>query len=796
MSESEFNFQPYLNAAEESSEHSRTLTDSLSSVDHSFRKKDWESIVTGRPMYTQDLLPQNCLVIKLLRSKYPNAIVRDINTAAAMKVPGMEAIFTWKDVPQDGKRFTEAGQTYPEASPYDRLIIDRHVRFVGDIVAIVVGDSEKTVRKAMKLIRVDYEVLEPVLDFHKALDNPVVIHPEDNWECRPWTKGDNKRNLVYHEDTSDGDVDAVMKDCDIVIDKTTHTKAVQQAHMEPFTTFCQLDPYGRLVITSSTQIVFHVRRNVARALGIPASRIRVIKPHIGGGFGAKQTAVSEVYPAFVTLKTGKPSMIAYTREECQTASSPRHEMEIHVRLGASKDGKIRAIDLHTLSNTGAYGEHGPTTVGLSGHKSIPLYHTECFRFRADVVYTNEMSAGAYRGYGAPQGIFAVETAVNELAERIGCDPIELRLMNTAKEGDPMPAYFNQTNTSSALDRCLLRVKKMSGWDEKFPLVRVNDHTVRTLGCAIAMQGSAISNVDVGSATLKLEEGGNYTLLIGAAEMGTGCDTTLSQVAAEVLKCPIDRISVYGADTDVSPYDSGSYASSTAYLTGKATEQAAEDLLQIIISIGAKLLGAKPEECDFDGDFVYKKAGDNAAVSSEKVSLFDIAADSVNSNNQEVVVTRTHSSPISPPPYMAGVAEVETDLETGKAKVVHYYAAIDCGTPLNPAIARVQTEGGLLQAIGMALYENVTYNDKGQIAENSFIQYKIPARPDIGDIQVEFEPSYEESGPFGAKSIGEVVIDTPGPAVADAIYHATGTRFCELPITAEQIARAAGENHKI
>ncbi|MCH3988250.1 MAG: molybdopterin-dependent oxidoreductase [Lachnospiraceae bacterium] len=784
MRKSDFDYQPYLNAASESSKRAKSKTDPLSTVDHSFRKKDWESIVTGQPMYTQDLLPQNCLVIKLLRSPHANAIIRSIDTTVAMKVPGMAAIFTWKDVPQDGKRFTEAGQTYPEASPYDRLILDRHVRFVGDIVAIVAGDSEKTVRKAMKLIKVDYEVLEPVLDFHQALDNPVVIHPEDNWEGRDWTNGDNKRNLVYHEDTSAGDVEAVLKDCDIVIDKTTHTKAVQQAHMEPFTTFCQLDPYGRLVITSSTQIVFHVRRNVARALGIPASRIRVIKPHIGGGFGAKQTAVSEVYPAFVTLKTGKPSMIAYTREECQTASSPRHEMEIHVRLGATKEGKIRAIDLYTLSNTGAYGEHGPTTVGLSGHKSIPLYRTESFRFRADVVYTNEMSAGAYRGYGAPQGIFAVETAVNDLAAKIGCDPIELRLRNTTKEGDPMPAYFNQTNTSSALDRCLLRVKKMSGWDDKFPLVKVDDHTVRTLGCAIAMQGSAITNIDVGSATLKLEEGGVYTLLIGAAEMGTGCETTLAQVAAEVLQCPLERISVYGADTDVSPYDSGSYASSTAYLTGKATEEAADDLRKIIIGIGAKLLGEKPEACDFDGDYVCAKSG--------KVSLFDIAADSVSSNNQQVVVTRTHSSPLSPPPYMAGVAEVETDLETGKAKVIHYYAAIDCGTPLNPAIARVQTEGGLLQAIGMALSENVTYDDKGRIAENSFLQYKIPARPDIGDIQVEFEPSYEESGPFGAKSIGEVVIDTPGPAVADAIYQATGTRFCELPITPEQIAKAAAK----
>lgn len=819
MNKSDFNYQPYLDAAFHSAERSEKYTEALNIVDHRIRKKDWEAIVTGQPIYTQDILPPNCLVIKLLRCPHANALIEDIDTSAAMKIHGMKAVFTWKDVPQDSPRFTEAGQTYPEASPYDRLILDRHMRHVGDIAAIVVGDDEQTVSKALKKIKVTYKRLEPVLDFHKALDNPVVIHPEDTWECRPWTKGDNRRNLVYHEDSSDGDVDAVLKDCDIVIERTYHTKAVQQAHMEPFTTFCTKDAYGRLVITSSTQIVFHVRRVVARALGIPSSMVRVVKPHIGGGFGAKQTSVSEVYPAFVTWKLGMPSMIAFTREECQTASSPRHEMEMKVRLGASKDGKIRAIDLYTLSNTGAYGEHGPTTIGLSGHKSIPLYRAESFRFRADAVYTNVMSAGAYRGYGAPQGIFAVESAVNELAEKLGRDPIGLRLQNTAKEEEVMPAYFGQVNTSSALDRCLLRVKEMSGWDKKYPLVRLNDHTVRTVGCAIAMQGSAIAGVDVGSVTLKLEEGGHYTMLIGAAEMGTGCETTLSQIAAEVLHCPPERIVVYGADTDVSPYDSGSYASSTAYLTGKASELAARDLRNIILKMGASLLGKKTEECGFDGDYVYvlkngtstvtgvkerrqeasgkqdqprDRAQDCPQDQQERVSLFDIAAASTCANNQEVVVTRTHSSKISPPPYMAAVAEVETDLETGKAKVVHYYAAVDCGTPLNPSLARVQTEGGLLQGIGMALYENVTYNKRGEVAENSFLQYKIPARPDIGDIQVEFEPSYEESGPFGAKSIGEIVIDTPGPAIADALYHAAGKRFCELPVGAGQIAEAAAK----
>ena len=391
----------------------------MKTVNKPFRKKDAMQLVTGQPVYMDDIIPQDCLIVKLLRSPHANAIVRSINTAVAKKVPGIEAVFTWEDVPQDARRYTQAGQTYPEASPYDRLLIDRHVRFVGDVVAIVAGKDEKCVDKALKLIKVDYEVLEAVLDFHTAKDNPILVHPEDNWESLAPVGADNKRNLCAHDECGNGDIDAVLAGCDVVIDHVYHTKACQQAMMETFRTYCSIDTYGRLNVLSSTQIVFHARRNIANALHIPKSMVRVSKPRIGGGFGAKQTAVSEVYPAFVTWMTKKPSKLIFSRVESQTASSPRHEMEMHVRLGATKDGIVKGIDLYTLSNTGAYGEHGPTTVGLSGHKSIPLYgKAEAFRFVSDVVYTNHMSAGAYRGYGATQGLFAVESAVNELAHKL------------------------------------------------------------------------------------------------------------------------------------------------------------------------------------------------------------------------------------------------------------------------------------------------------------------------------------------------------------------------------------------
>ena len=759
-------------------------------VNQPLRKKDAMQLVTGRPVYVDDVTPRDCLCVKLLRSPHANAIVKSINKTAAMKVPGMEAIFTWEDVDQDGRRYTQAGQTYPEASPYDRLVIDRHVRFVGDVVAILAGADEKCVDKAMKLVKVEYEVLEPVLDFHTAKDNPVLVHPEDNWESLAPVGADNRRNLCAHDECGNGDIDEVLADCDVVIDRVYHTQACQQAMMETFRTYCEIDTYGRLHIISSTQIVFHTRRIVANALHIPKSKVRVTKPRIGGGFGAKQTAVSAVYPAFVTWMTKKPSKIIFSRVESQIASSPRHEMEMHVRLGANKDGIVRGIDLHTLSNTGAYGEHGPTTVGLSGHKSIPLYgKAEAFRFTSDVVYTNHMSAGAYRGYGATQGLFAVESAVNELANILGMDPFKIREMNITHEGEIMPAYYGQMNTSCALDRCLARVHDMIDWDNKYPCRDMGNGKIRAVGMGMAMQGSGITSMDVGSATLKVNDEGFYTLLIGAADMGTGCDTTLAQIAAEVLECPLDNITTLSADTDWSPYDSGSYASSTTYVTGKATEKCALELRGKICALGAKLLGCDKAQVSFDGREVRVEEGENAG---KTISLSDIATASMNGNSIELQATVTHSSEISPPPYMVGAAEIEVDTETGEVTLLDYAAAVDCGTPINPNLTRVQAEGGIAQGIGMTLTESVTYDDRGYPMENSLFQYKIPARVDIGKIRVEFENSYEGEGPFGAKSIGEVVINTPLPAISDAIRNAVGKRFYELPITPEKIAMAALE----
>ena len=743
-------------------------------------KTDAMSLVTGKPVYIDDLAPSDCLIVKILRSPHANAWVEEIKTEAAKKIEGIACVLTYEDVSH--KRFTLAGQTAPEISPWDRYIIDKHVRFVGDPVAIVAGETEEAVDKALKRIKVKYRVEEAVLDIHTAKDNPILVHPEDDWYMPIPAGGDNKRNLCSSNVEEVGDVDAMLEKCAYTVDQVYHTKANQQTMMETFRTYCYMDHFQRLTVVSSTQIPFHIRRIVGNALNIPSSKVRVIKPRIGGGFGAKQSSVSEVFPALVTWVTGRPSKIVFSRKESMIASSPRHEMEVHIRMGADENGIVKAIDLYTLSNTGAYGEHGPTTVGLSGHKSIALYrHTEAYRFAYDVVYTNMQAAGAYRGYGATQGIFAVESAADELAHKMGMDPVKFRELNMPMEGEALPGYPDvPINGSCTMDKCLARAKEMIGWDEKYPFRDMGNGKVRGVGIAMAMQGSSIAGIDVGGADIKLNEDGSYTLALGCSDMGTGCDTILAQMAADCLDTDMKNIVVFSVDTDISPYDSGSYASSTTYATGNAVIQACGELRKRIHAFGAQMLGVSAEESDFDGEKVRTEDG-------KEVTLQQIAGKATCGVCSELQVVKEYSSPISPPPFMAGAAEVEIDKETGQIDVIDYVGVIDCGTPINPNLARVQAEGGIGQGIGMVLYEDVQYTDKGKIRNNSFMQYKIPNRMDIPKVRIEFESSYEKTGPFGAKSIGELVIDTPCPAIANAVYNATGVRVRELPITPEKVA---------
>lgn len=751
----------------------------MNSVGKGVIKKDAMALVTGQPVYCDDLAPKDCLIVKLLRSPHAYAKIKSIDTSIAKRIPGIEAIYTYEDVPTS--RFTLAGQSYPEPSPYDRRILENVVRYVGDEVAIVAGANEDCVERALKAIKVDYEVLEPLLDFEKSIDNTIVIHEEEDYKCLCEIGNDVKRNIVSSGESVVGDVDAVLKECDVVLERDYHTKANAQAMMETMRSYCYIDTYGRLNCVSSTQIPFHVRRILSNALEIPKSKINVIKPRIGGGFGAKQTACCEIFTAFVTWKLKKPSKIVYTREETFAASNSRHEMKMHVRIGATKDGTIEAIDLYTLSNQGAYGEHGPTTIGLTGHKSLPLYnHVKASRFTYDVVYTNTMRAGAYRGYGATQGQFAVESIINELADELNMDPCEIRFKNMTRENEVLSQYYNEELNACALDRCLEKAMEMIDYKNK-PLRRDMGDFVRGLGVSLSMQGSGISGLDVGSVEIKLQDDGFYTLSIGATDMGTGCDTILAQMVAECMDCDVDQVVTSSLDTDHAPYDTGSYASSTTYVTGRAVVKACEKLRNSILEAAAGFFNVDKEDIEFDGKKI------NTLDHVHEMSLAEFADTCFNGGiAKALIASDSHMSPTSPPPFMVGIAEVDVDKLTGEIKVHDYVSVVDCGTVINPNLARVQAEGGIVQGIGMALSEDITYSNEGKMRNRNFLQYKLPTRVDVPSVRVEFESSYEDNGPFGAKSIGEVVINTPTSAIASAIKHATGVQVRTLPITAEKV----------
>ena len=766
----------------------------LTCVSHAVVKKDARGLLQGRAVYTNDLAPRDSYIVSLLRSPHAHARIRSIDTHKAERIDGIVAIYTYEDVPHE--RFTLAGQSFREMSPYDTLILDRTVRYIGDEVAIVVGTDERAIAAAKRLIKVDYEVLPAVTDFTQALDNPVVVHDEDDIRAYIPMGEDFSRNLICHEVSEVGDLDSAFAASDVIIEHDYEAQAAQQSMMEPFSCYAYTDAQDRVCVVSSTQVPFHIRRQVATALQIPQSRVRVTKPRVGGGFGAKQTGCNEIYAAFVAFKLGHPCKCIYTREETMACANTRHKMRMHVRLGAKSDGTIMAIDLDVLSDAGAYGYHAPTTVGLAGHKSLPIYnHARASRFSYDVVYTNTTPGGAFRGYGATQGQFAVESAVNELADKLGIDPCELRLANIVHEGETCPQYYNEVLRSCRLDDCIVRAKEMIGWDDK-PLARDLGDRVRALGVALTMQGSGISNVDIGSIDIRLEDDGFFVLNLGATDVGTGCDTIMAQFAAEVLGCSPTQIVVNGVDTDTSPYDCGAYASSGTYVTGMAAVSAATKLREKICEQAAKFMDVAPEQVvvadgrvfvDDGADDDVVTVGQIASGKVREMTLGELANRCIGIGLQPGYLSAhaSNSQPVSPPPFMCGIAEVDVDKATGEVTVVDYVAAVDCGTVANANLARVQAEGGIVQGIGMALTEDVQVAPDGFLRTRNLMQYKIPSRLDVPDIRIDFCPSYEPTGPFGAKSIGEVVINTPLGAIASAVAHATGNYVRTLPITPEK-----------
>ena len=763
-------------------------------VKKSIPKIDGMGLVAGRPAYTDDLAPPDALVVRIIRSPHAHARIVSIDASEALKLPGVACVLTSADVPRIP--FTRAGQGHPEPSPHDKFILDTYVRYVGDEVAVVAAVDEATARKAMALVKVEYEVLEAVLDFERALDNKTVIHPEPEIHDMFPIGFEPKRNVAAAYRMEIGNVEKVLADCEVRVESTYYTQAQAHVALEPHTAYTYLDLHGRLNVVTSTQNPYHTRRLMGQALDIPLRNIRVYKPRIGGGFGGKQHVHVEPYAALVTLRTGKPAKVVMSRKEVFESSFARHQMRLTVRIGARKDGRIRAIDMQVLSNTGAYGEHALTVFMVGGSKTLPLYNkVEAVRFGGDIVYTNKIPAGAYRGYGAIQGNFALESTMDELAHKLGIDSVALRKQNMIAEGQTSEVFkimgeggegVEMIVESCKLDECVRRGAELIKWDPKALAREVAPGRIRAKGMAIAMQGSGIPLIDMGSANLELQDGGFFKLHIGATDLGTGSDTILAQIAAEELGVSTGDIVVYASDTDRTPYDVGAYASSTTYVSGNAVIRAAQNMRKALCEAVADKYGLPAGGVEFDGkDFT-------GADGKVLVNLKDWSYDTLYHNHAKmktIAASGSFSGEKSPPPYMAGFAEVEVDVETGKVEVIDYVAVVDCGTPINVNLARIQVEGGLLQGIGMTLCEDVRYNERGQMLTNNLMHYKIPSREDVRKLTVELAESYEPSGPFGAKSVGEIGIDTPLAAIANAVYNATGARIRELPLTPPRVLAA-------
>ena len=763
-----------------------------SAVGRSVPKIDALALATGQERFTADFPLREALVCRLLYSPHAHAQITALDDQAARQVPGVVEIFSFRNVPRI--LHTTAGQGFPEPSPYDAVLFDSTVRYVGDRVAMVAADSAEAAQAALQALRVEYRPLEAVFDADAALapgaprlhggeDHaaiPVVYRPEEN--------------LCAQVEIAFGDPAAGFTAADFVEEHTYRVQAASHCAIEPHAALAYLDERGRLVVVSTTQVPFHARRIVAALLGVPIRRVRVIKPRIGGGFGGKQEVILEPLVALAALRTGRPARLVLSRREVFVSTRTRHAMRITLRMGARKDGTITAVEMEGLLNSGAYGSHALTVLSNVGAKVLPLFNkVEALRFLGRSAYTNLPVGGAYRGYGATQGYFAFNQHIDMIARRVGQDPVEYCKRWHIKTGETSGVFkalgegkegVEQEVRSCALSECLDRGAEAIGWAEKRGR-RLSGglDRVRGVGLAVCMQGSGIPRIDMGAAAMKMNEDGSVNLMVGATDIGTGSDTILAQIAAEVLEIPVESFIVLSSDTDTTPFDTGAYASSTTYVSGQAVLECARRLKAAVLSAAAQLLEAKPEALRVEDGVV-------VAPGDKRLSYAEIATVTTYSQNQQQLQAQaSYVCEESPPPFIAQFAEVEVDTRTGRIELLELVSAADCGQPINPALAEGQIEGAAVNGVSYALWEDYLYDEAGRLTNPRFWDYKIATSRDLPKITTILVDSDEPSGPYGAKSIGEIAINGPAPAIANAVYDAVGVRLFELPMTPERLWRA-------
>ena len=767
------------------------------------KKVDAIKLVQGKPAFAADMESRGMLTAKVLHSPVAHARIKSIDTSDAKALPGVAAVLTWKDIPR--VVWSTAGQSDPIPGPLDTFSLDNKVRFVGDRVALVAADTAEIAEKALSLIKVVYEELPVILNSSDSMQAGAVrIHDES--EYVNFADSDPSLNLAAKIRIDIGDVEKGFREADEVFEGVYEVPKVQQVSIEPHVTLTYWDEDDRLVIRTSTQVPFHVRRMLAPVLGLPVKRIRVIKPRIGGGFGGKQEVLMEDVAAHLTIATKRPVIYEYTREEEFIAARSRHPMKIKLKTGVKRDGTITANEMYALSDTGAYGCHALTVTGNTGHKAMALYvgdgeyrKAPNIRFYADVVYTNTPPSGAFRGYGVPQGYWPVERHMEKIARALHLDPIDFRLKNTIRPGEyhPFSTAWNEGREprpeivhTVGLEQCVAQGKAAIGWDSKYGNAAWRSsftgqtkaaHLRKGIGVAMVMQGTAIPYLDMGGASVKMNDDGSFNLMLGATDLGTGSDTVIAQMVAEVLGVPLDDVITYSSDTDFTPFDKGAYASSTTYISGAAAVKAAEMAAERIRLRAARMLG--------ETDAASIRLTDKHAVAPDgkSVSLEEIALDSLHRNDQEQIMgIGSYVSPSSPPPFGAQFAEVTVDMETGAVRVDKLVMAVDSGVIVNPLTASGQIEGGMTQALGYAVTEEMRYDDKGFALERDLDRYHIFRANEMPELTTIFVETFEPSHPFGVKAVAEIPMDGVAPAVGNAILDAVGVNVDVIPVTPEKL----------
>ncbi|KAA0285187.1 MAG: xanthine dehydrogenase [Chloroflexi bacterium] len=782
------------------------------------KKVDAIKLVQGKPAFAADMDMRGMLHAKVLRSPHAHAKIKRIDATKALALEGVVAVLTWRDVPR--VVYSTAGQSDPIPGPLDSFSLDHKVRFVGDRVAFVAAETAEIAEKALSLIEVEYEILPAIIDSREAM-KPDAIKIHDEPEYVNFADSNPEKNLAAHIRIDIGDVNKGFAEADEIFEAEYEVPKVQQAHIEPHVCVTYWDEDDRLVIRTSTQVPFHVRRMLAPVLGLPVKRIRVIKPRIGGGFGGKQEVLMEDVAAHLTIATKRPVIYEYNREEEFIAARSRHPMRVKMKTGIKKDGTITANEMYALSDTGAYGCHALTVTGNTGHKSMALYvgdgeyrKSPNIRFYADVVYTNTPPAGAFRGYGVPQGYWPLDRHLEKIARAMGFDPIDFRLKNAIRPGEyhPFSTAWNEGREprpeiihTVGLEQCVAQGKAAIGWDQKFGneewhknvsgaknqvsgknLTPDTSHLKRGIGVAMVMQGTAIPYLDMGGASIKMNDDGSFNLLVGATDLGTGSDTVLAQMAAEVLGVPVEDMITYSSDTDFTPFDKGAYASSTTYVSGTAATKAAQIVAERIKIRAAKMLGMT------DSEYPDIRLSDSKAIAPDgrSVTLAEIALDTLHKNNQEQIMgVASYVSPVSPPPFAAQFAEVTVDTETGQVTVDKLVMAVDSGVIVNPLTASGQIEGGMTQALGYAVCEEMRYDEKGSAYERDLDRYHIFRADEMPDLETIFVETFEPSHPFGVKAVAEIPMDGVAPAVGNAILDAIGANVDEIPATPERVWKA-------